>query len=188
MLTTKLRFIPSVLFGLSMVGTAVATESESQSPQPAVWQTHHAQFDYFGVTSRYTCDGLETKVRQILEYLGARPDLYVVATGCPRGPESFSRTAWVRVDFSTLSAAAASGSPADAIAANWTPLKMNAQRPAFMGDGDCELVDHMRKLLTDNFSWRGKVAYRTDCPIDTTEFHDYQIQGEVLKASGSAHR
>jgi hypothetical protein len=179
-----LRLTAVVLLGIGALGAAsAAPEAQSTVTQPAVWQLHHAQFDYYGITSRYTCDGLENKVRQILEYLGARHDVNVVATGCPRGPESFSRTAWVKVDFSTLVAASDAGTPADAVAATWAPLKLAAQRPVFMGDGDCELVDHMRKLLTDNFSWRGKLAYRTDCPIETTEFHDYQIQGELLKLS-----
>jgi hypothetical protein len=162
----------------------VATASpETQAPaQPAVWQTHHAQFDYFGITSRYTCDSLEMKVRQILEYLGARPkDIYVFATGCPRGPESLTRSAFVRVDFSTL--VAAPEGAADTVSAAWTPTRLVEDRPAFMGAGDCELVDHMRKLLTDNFSWKGKLAYRTQCPVETIVNYDYNIQGEVLKAS-----
>jgi len=183
-MSTTHRLVTSALLSLCLVGAATsAPETPAPTPQAAVWQMHHAQFDYFGITSRYTCDGLEDKVRQILEYLGARSGVNVFATGCPRGPESFSRTALVRVDFSTLAAAPENGAGADTIAATWAPLRVVAQRPSFMGDGDCELIDHMRKLLTDNFSWRGKVAYRTDCPIETTEFHDYQIQGELLKPS-----
>lgn len=185
---TRFRFISPAILGLCAIGAASgAPETAAPMAQPAVWQAHHAQFDYFGITSRYTCDSLESKVRQILEYLGARPDVYVFATGCPGGPESLSRSAWVRVDFSTLAAATDSTNPSDAITATWTPLKVTAQRPSFMGDGDCELVDHMRKLLTDNFSWRGQIAYRTDCPIENIEFHDYQIKGEILKAIPPAH-
>jgi hypothetical protein len=176
--------LTAALLGIGAFGAAsAAPETPSTVTQPAVWQLHHAQFDYFGITSRYTCDGLEDKVRQILEYLGARRDVTVVATGCPRGPESLSRSAWVKVDFSTLVAAPDAGTANDVVAATWTPLNLIAQRPSFMGDGDCELVDHMRKVLTDNFSWRGKLAYRTDCPPETTDFHDYQIQGELLKPS-----
>lgn len=172
---------------LGTVGVAVAgPEAQSLPPQPAVWQTHHAQFDYFGLTARYTCDGLESKVRQILEYLGARQDVYVQATGCPHGPLSISRSAFVRVDFSTLIMAPESAmDTAQTIPAVWTALQLKAQRPSFMGDGDCELIDQMKKLLTDNFSWRGPLAYRTSCPLETTAFNDYQVEGDVLKASGS---
>jgi hypothetical protein len=171
------------LSAAAAIVTAAPEATDSPVTQLAVWQTHHASFDYYGLTSRYTCDGLEQKVRQILEYLGARPDVYVLATGCPRGPESISRSAFVRVDFSTLVAAPVSGIPSDSIPAAWTPLRLRALRPSFMGDGDCELVQHMKQLLTDNFSWRGKVAYRTDCPIETTQFNDYQVEGELLRST-----
>jgi len=159
------------------VGAANAAPEE----EPAVWQAHHVQFDYFGITARFTCDGLEYKVRQILEYLGARSDAIVTATGCPRGPESISRSAFVQADFNTLALSTGSGDSAATTAAVWTQLNFRAQRPNFLGDGDCELIDQMRKVLTDNFSWRGKVAYRTDCPIETIEFRDFQIQGELLQ-------
>jgi hypothetical protein len=187
MRTTTNCFITTALLGCCLAGVAsAAPQAPSATPQPAVWQDHHAQFDYFGLTSRYTCDGLEGKVRQILEYLGARHDMSVQATGCPRGPESLSRSAWVRVDFSTLSAAPASGNAAETIEASWTPLTLVALRPSFMGDGDCDLVKHMHKLVTDNFSWRGEVAYRADCPISSTDLHDYQVQGEILRPSAPA--
>jgi len=163
--------------------SAFAGQANAAPPeqQPAIWQEHHAQFDYFGITSRFTCDGLELKVRQILLYLGARDDVYVQATGCPGGPFSISRSAWVRADFSTLTTSAAMSDSTNATSASWTALDLAAQRPSFLGDGDCELIDQMKKLVTDNFSWRGKVSYRTDCPINTTQFRDFQIQGEVLK-------
>jgi hypothetical protein len=179
------RFFAPACVLLGMVGVAVAEPAApGPPPQPAVWQTHHAEFDYFGLTARYTCDGLEDKVRQILEYLGARPGVYVRATGCPRGSLSFSRSAFVRVDFSTLIAAPESGAtPAETVPAAWTTLQLRSERPMFMGDGDCELIDHMKKLLTDNFSWRGQVAYRTSCPLEDVQFNDYQVQGELLKAS-----
>jgi hypothetical protein len=188
MLTTTDRFITTALLGCCMAGAAsAAPEAETSSPQSAIWEAHHAQFDYYGLTSRYTCDGLEGKVRQILEYLGARHDMSVTATGCPRGPESFSRSAWVRVDFNTLSAAPASGNAAETVEASWTPLSLVALRPSFMGDGDCDLVKHMQKLVTDSFSWRGQVAYRTSCPLNSTDLHDYQVQGEILRAKGPPH-
>jgi hypothetical protein len=183
------RFLASACLLLGVAGLAVAEpEATRPPPQPAVWQSHHAEFDYFGLTARYTCDGLEDKVRAILEYLGARPGVYVQATGCPRGPQSISRSAFVRVDFSTLIAAPESGAnPAETVPAAWTTLQLRSQRPMFMGDGDCELIDHMKKLLTDNFSWRGQLAYRVSCPIEDVQFNDYQIQGELLKASVPLH-
>jgi hypothetical protein len=186
---TFYQFISSALLALVWIdGNAAASEVTSDAEQPAVWQGHHAEFDYFGLTTRYTCDGLEQKVGQILVYLGARPDVRVNATGCPRGPNSVSRSAFVRADFSTLVAAANASAEAQTVAADWTALTLTAQRPLFMGDGDCELIDRMRKVLKENFSWRGDVAYHADCPIQSTQLHDFEIRGEVLKAKApNAH-
>jgi hypothetical protein len=187
--TSRIAAIAVITSGaLGAMAASAATQAPQGPPQPAVWQEHHAQFDYFGVASSYTCDSLELKVRQILEYLGAKKGVYVVATGCPRGPESLTRSAFVRVDFSTLVAAPDSGNAADTVAAVWTPTTLIAQKPMFMGDGDCELVDHMRKLLTDNFSWKGKVSYQASCPVETVEMFDYHVQGDLLKASGPPAR
>lgn len=166
---------------IAFLTLAAGAAGAAPEQQPAIWQQHHTQFDYFGLTARFTCDGLEQKVRQILLYLGARSDVYVQATGCPGGPFSISRSAFVRIDFSTLAAASAGGDSADATSASWMPMQIASQRPYFLGDGDCELIDQMKKLITDNFSWRGQVSYRTDCPINTIQFQDFQIKGEVLK-------
>ena len=162
-------------------GTAFAAESPVET-QSAAWQSHHVQFDYFGITARYTCYGLEDKVRAILIYLGARSDLSVRAQGCPRGGDSISRTAWVTADFSTLVPADAPASAATT-PASWTSLKLQADRPYFMGNGDCELIDQMRKVLSDNFSWRGQVSISASCQPHTVQIYDYHIQGEVLKAT-----
>jgi hypothetical protein len=179
-MTNRIRTVIGTVALLLVAGACGA--STASSVEGASWQPHHVQFDYFGITARYSCDGLEGKVRQILLYLGARADVRVRATGCPRGGESISRSAWVTADFSTLSATATSASASSpAPDASWTTLKLSANRPFFMGDGDCELVDQMRKVLTDNFSWRGQVTINTRCAPYTTSIYDYQIAGEVLK-------
>jgi len=127
--------------------------SIADSPQASTWHHHHATFTYFGITAFYSCDGLEGKVSQILLFLGARHDLRVQADGCARGGSSPSRIVSVTVDFDTLSAA--SDAPAaDIVQANWTPFKLDADRPFFMGQGDCELIRAMQPMLTQDFSLR----------------------------------
>src|SRR5664279_122525 len=92
---------------IALAGAAVtpAAESPPASPAPPVaaqWKAQRLDFSYTGFTTRYTCDGLEDKVRQILLEFGARKDLKVRATGCesgPRGPDYPSRFAWVNAEF-----------------------------------------------------------------------------------------
>jgi hypothetical protein len=165
---------------LRALGAGTALADSPVEAQSAVWQPHHVAFNYFGITSRYTCDGMEGEVRAILMYLGARSDLSVRVQGCPRGGNSIGRAAWVTADFNTL---VPGSTPASVTTtpAGWTPLKLQAARPFFMGDG--ELIDQMRKVLSDNFSWRGQVIISASCPPYSVQIDDYRVQGEVLKAT-----
>jgi len=165
-------------------GTALAATETAAAPEATAWQHHHVTFNYFGITSIYSCDGLEDKVRQILLFFGARRSAQVQATGCPRGPNSLSRFAWVTADFDTLSAAPADTAAGDIVQAHWTPFKFNGQRPFFMGEGDCELMSAMKPLLTQNFSWRG-LDYDTGCTPHQITLDDFRLSGEVLKSIGA---
>jgi hypothetical protein len=171
----------AALAGLPL-GVAAA-ESAAAPPTDVVtgaWQHHTVTFNYTGFTSLYTCNGLEGHVRQILLHLGARKDLQVSAVGCPGPVDSPSRTAWVRTDFYTL-APAADTAGSDTVRARWTPLEVTAMRPSFMGEGDCELVDQMKDLITKNFSLRD-VEYRARCIPNELHMDSYAVRGQALRA------
>jgi hypothetical protein len=189
MTAAKGLLVAGALASLSLASAEPGRASERTAslqaaavPQASVWQHHQAKFNYFGITSLYTCDGLEDKVRLILRYFGARQEgLQVQAQGCPRGPESVSHVAWVSADFDTLAAAEADVPAADTVPARWTPIRINAERPFFMGEGDCELIDQMRATLTKNFSLRG-LAYNANCTPHQLSLADFRVQGEALKS------
>jgi hypothetical protein len=179
-------FITAALAMLCLgAGAALAATETAAPPEATAWQHHHGTFNYFGITSIYSCDGLEDKVRQILLFFGARRGVQVQASGCPRGPNSLSRFAWVTADFDTLATAPADTAAADIVQAHWTPFKLDGQRPFFMGEGDCELMSAMKPLLTQSFSWRG-LAYDTGCTPHQITLDDFRVRGEVLK-SNAAH-
>jgi len=154
------------------------------SPDSTAWQAHHETFTYSGFTSSYTCDGIEGKVGQILRYFGARKDMEIQANGCPRGPNSMSHIIWIKVDFYTLGAAAADA-PADSLVkAKWTPFKLTGQRPFFMTQGDCELIEDMRPVLTRDFQLR-ELSFDTSCMPYQQTFDDFTVKGEVLMSSAA---
>jgi hypothetical protein len=159
-----------------------------ESPTPDVvagdWQHHKVTMNYFGITSLYTCDGLESHVREILLYFGARKDLKVTATGCPGPFNAPSRTAWVNADFYSLAPAAAAGTPG-AVNARWTALKLDSMHPSFMGEGDCELIATLKDLALKNFSLRD-VAYRTDCVAHEVMVDSFSVTGQALKEAAPA--
>jgi hypothetical protein len=168
--------------GLAAAETAAAPPTDVVT---GAWQHHKVTFNYTGLTSLYTCSGLEGHVRQILVLLGARKDLHVSAMGCPGPANAPSRSAWVTADFYTL-APAPDAAGADAIRAQWTALEVAPLRPSFMGDGDCELVDQMKDLITQNFSLRD-VEYRARCIPNELYMNSYAVRGRALRAVPSAN-
>jgi hypothetical protein len=163
--------------------SCAAIESGDTAPTDIVdgaWQHHQVTFSYFGFTTLYTCDGLEDEVRQILLHIGARKDAKVTASGCP-GPVGVpTHSAWVAADFYTLApVAAANGS--DTVKARWTSLEVTPQRPNFLGEGSCELIQDMKDLITQNFSLRN-VDYRTSCHPHELTLDGFAVKGEALRA------
>ena len=157
--------------------TANAASSDGQLVS-GVWQHRQVNFSYYGITSLYSCDSLESNIRSLLKYLGARPDVTVSAKGCPNGSSVPSRNAIIDVDFYALVPSTESH---DVVQAQWTPALVNSTHPYFMGRGDCELIDEMKDLITKNFSLRD-LEYRTDCVPHEVNIDDFSIKAQVLKA------
>jgi hypothetical protein len=185
MLRHAIRPWMPVLGMLPMLLQAETTVAPPGDVVSGAWQHHKLTFNYFGVTTLYTCDGLEIHVRQILLHLGARRDAKVSATGCPGALNAPSRSAFVNVDFYALAPAAdtagAAAPGAEAVKAHWTPVELTPQRPNFMGDGDCELMQEMKDLITNNFALRG-VEYRTSCAPHSITINGFEIKGQALRA------
>jgi hypothetical protein len=171
----------SALGLLSASGVAFGAEDLASGPVVASsWQHHKAGFSYFGITSLYSCDGLENNIRSLLLYLGARKDLTVSAQGCPNGPSVPGRNALVSAEFWTLSANDGNGA-ADSVQARWAPVTVSARRPYFMDHGDCELIEQMKDLISKNFSLRD-LDYRTNCVPHEVTLDDFSVKAQALKA------
>jgi hypothetical protein len=48
-----------------------------------------------------------------------------------------------------------------------------------MSDGDCELIEDMKTLITQSFSVRG-LDYRTDCVPRQAITNCFAVKGEIL--------
>lgn len=144
----------------------------------AAWQHHQITVNYFGITSSYSCDALEQRVRDILLHFGARKDARVDANGCPGGSDVPSHNAWIRTDFYTLSPSATASSN-EVTKAQWVPRELTPRRPSFMGDGDCELIEQMKDLISKNFSLRD-VEYRTECVPHEILVNGFAVRAQAL--------
>jgi hypothetical protein len=144
------------------------------------WQHHKLTINYFGITALYTCYGLEDHVKDILVHLGARPDAKVRASGCPRGPDVPSRSAWIEADFYTLAPAADATAP-DVVRAVWSAREISPRRPYYMDDGDCELVDQMKDLISKNFTLKD-VAFTASCTPHALSPNSFHVKANALVA------
>jgi hypothetical protein len=176
----RISILVAALFVLAGTwGTGSAADSAPGSPVvTGVWQHHHVNFSYYGITALYSCDGLENNIRSLLLHLGARKDAKVSARGCPNGPSVPGHNAIIDVDFYTLSPSPESS---DAVQAQWTPVLVSPTHPYFMGNGDCELIDQMKDLISKNFSLRD-LDYRTDCVAHEVNLDAFSIKTQALKA------
>lgn len=164
---------------------SAANDRSASGPVVAgTWEHHHARFTYFGITSLYSCDGLESDIRALLLHLGARKDATVRANGCPRGSSVPSRSAIVDLDFYSL-APSADVNAANSVQARWIPVVVDSTHPNSMGHGDCELIDEMKDVLSKNFSLRD-LSYRTTCVPHQVGIDDFSVRAEVLKALPAA--
>jgi len=176
--------IATLFIGALLAGTAATAAEPAAATEQASWRHTKATITYFGFTSRYTCDGIENKTRLILLLLGARKDAKVYANGCEEGIDRPSRSAWVRVEFDAL----ASGPPAagaDAVAGQWKSIEIAPRRPFDMGDGDCELVEHLRDVVTKSFAFKD-LDYHTTCVPHQASVASYGIKGQVLREAPAA--
>jgi hypothetical protein len=186
---SKRAFLSSAA-ALALAGICtVACVAPTTAPAPngqvvaATWQHHKVNFSYFGITSLYSCTGLESTIRSLLLYFGARKDVKVSAQGCPQGPDVPGRYAIIDTDFYSLapSSLAPSSDSSDAVRAQWMPVIVSPRQPYFVGGGDCELINEMKDLITKNFSLSG-LKYRADCIPYEINVEDFKIEAQALKA------
>jgi hypothetical protein len=171
---------------LAVLATAVlAGHAQAADPGvPATWQEHKTSFSYFGITSNYSCSGMEGKVKQLLLLLGARADdVHVNAGACGPRDMPFGHSLNVDVRFSTLVPLDPTATPGATppVAAQWTAVEIDPHRPSSMGEGDCELIEQMQELIARNFTSRN-LDYRHTCTPHEVGVNTYAVHGEFLKA------
>ena len=182
-LRVSLSWAAALLAGMALASPATHAAPQTADTPPAgivasAWQHHKASFNYVGVTTLYSCDGLEGQVGQILRHLGARRDVHVTAHGCPGPSYTPSHTASVDADFYTLAPVAGAAGPGT-VDASWTPVEVTPRRPYFMREGDCELIQDMKDFIAKNFSLRD-VDYRAECVPRQYTQDSFSIKGQAL--------
>jgi hypothetical protein len=186
--------VPAVvacLLGSSAWAAEGAADTPSGEPQSAVWTDKELTFVYQGFTTRYSCDGLQDKVRGVLLDLGAqKKGLKVTQLGCSSQigrPDPFPG---VRVKMRVLQPAGATTDAKQAdqapVAAHWKPVDLKL-RSSFSNDsGECELVEQIRHSIVPLFTTRN-VDLTTDCIPHQASATRPSLKMEVLVADDAQH-
>jgi hypothetical protein len=173
-----------LVLACALLGPAMAASTDPATT-PAQWHAQKLEFTYSGFTAFYTCDGLESKVKDILLTFGARKDAKVRALGCDRAQNKPNKIAWIEAEFSSL-APAADASTSDVVQGVWTKVRLEPNRPTNMGMGECELVEQMRPMLEKGFALRN-TNYQTTCVPKQMSVADYRVNTEVLQLKPIAY-
>jgi len=171
-------------------GAAVA--AEDSGAVSAVWTPKELHFVYMGFTSKFSCDGLADRMRQVLLLLGARSDLKVTPSGCtsPYGrPDPFPG---VTIKMNVLTPAEAQGTTggstnAAPVPAHWKLIDVNAalSRDPLWQAGQCELLEQIKQSILPSFTTRN-VHYQSTCVPKELTIGGTQLRAEVLVADEKA--
>src|SRR6267378_6232296 len=175
----------AVLTCASASANPQADESAASGRESAVWAPKELNFVYQGFTTKYSCDGLQDKMKRVLIKLGARHDLQVRGWGCTRlqGPDPF---AGVRIKMNVLQPAGKQGGLA--VPAHWQMVDLLADpddRDPVDAAGDCELIGEIKQKVLPLFATRN-IDYSSTCEWHHLLVGATRLKAEVLVADQSA--
>lgn len=164
--------------GANPAAEAPAAGGQSSAAlMPAAWTTKELNFVYkTGFTTKYSCDGLRDKVRELLAELGAH-DIQVRSYGCmnPAGPDLFPS---VHIKMSVLQPAHewAVGST---VPAQWKTVDLLAKRDVLDVASDCELIEQLKQKVLPLFATRN-VEYSATCEKQHLVVGGTELKVDVL--------
>ena len=171
----------ALVSALCLGASALAAAADS-ADVAAVWVPKEVTFRYVGFTTRYSCDGLQGRVRDILLRLGARDDLKVTPFGCLRvsAPET---TPGVRIVMHVLQEAGASAG--QTVEAHWKKVDVLADRNPVDASLDCELIAQLHRDLLPLFATR-EVDYGAACSVNQPIAGGTRLRTDVLVSAVGA--
>jgi hypothetical protein len=179
--------VVGLIGALLLAATAgAAAPLQASAPEPGVWQSHQLEFQFFGFTTTYSCDGLESKLRALLGQLGARADFHVESYGCARGPSMPDKFARVRLNFATLQPASMTDATAAATPTSgaWKSVALAPRRPGTLDSGDCELIEQFRDKVLPLFTTRA-IQNQVSC-VPHQVSAGFSLSFEVFAPAGKA--
>jgi hypothetical protein len=134
--------------------TALADEPESDEVA-AAWKKYEVDFVYMGFTTRYTCGGLKSKVRLLLNYVGVRPDMKIMERGCEYGYQKVADFPHLKIVFyAPAIPEPGSRDVGEPVLGLWKSVSIKRNAPRGLDWGDCELVEQFRDRVLSKLTMR----------------------------------
>lgn len=175
---------------------------------PAVWTPKQLQFVYLGIGTKFSCDGLTDRLKEVLLQLGARHDLKVYPRGCsgPVGvPDPFPGASIEMNVLEPLGGKSADrpggkegkdgkggkdgrvgSTAAQTVRAHWKMVDVTGRQDALRAAGECELVEQIKQSILPKFTTR-KVEYSSTCIPFQPEPGGTHLRAEVLVTDKQTH-
>jgi hypothetical protein len=171
-----------VTASLCMPAWAATDESAPAGPgEPAVWAPKEVQFVYSGFTTKYSCDGLRDRVKEMLLALGARKsDLKVTETPCSGDPGHPNPFPGVRIKMSVLQPTDQAPTPdGQTVTAQWKQVDLLKGQFGLNAAGQCELLEQFKQKVLPLFTTRN-VDLQSSCVPHQLDGVGLRLKTEVL--------
>jgi hypothetical protein len=177
MLHWNKRVVRAMLMAASLSTAASLPASAGDGGKEAVaWVQKELNFRYVGFTTKYSCDGLRGRMRDILLQLGARDDLKLTGYGCV-GVNAPETTPGVRIVMHVLQPASATAG--QSLAARWKTVDLLADRDVLDAARDCELIAQLNRDVLPLFAVR-QVDYSAACSVGHPLAGGTRLKADVL--------
>jgi len=162
-----------------------AVAAAGPGEETAAWVQKEINFRYVGFTTKYSCDGLQDRIRRFLLELGARDDLKMTGYGCI-GVNSPETSPGVRIVLHVLQPASATAG--QTVTAHWKSVDLLSARDLrdpLDAALDCELIAQLKRDVLPLFAVR-HVDYSATCSVHTPVVGGTRLKADVLVADSTA--
>jgi hypothetical protein len=174
-----------VVASLCAAAGSPAVAAAAAGEETAAWVQKEINFRYVGFTTKYSCDGLQDRIRRFLLELGARDDLKMTGYGCI-GVNSPETSPGVRIVLHVLQPASATAG--QTVAAHWKSVDLLSTRDLrdpLDAALDCELIAQLKRDVLPLFAVR-HVDYSATCSVHTPVVGGTRLKADVLVADSTA--
>ncbi|HEY6924169.1 MAG TPA: hypothetical protein VI653_11925 [Steroidobacteraceae bacterium] len=167
-----------VLIATALTPLLMAYPATAAPPtaQPATWIAYNLSVDLHNLPTRYSCDELYFKVRDVLLALGTRQDLEVLISRCEPG----SRSPIARVRFTIPELAGQTSKRGVAVEAAAAIVRLEPGHPASLYAADCELLRQIKDRLLAPIHLL-VVSFNLDCAALSSSRPRFNLSVQTLK-------